>query len=396
MVYLFAILLALLAPFYTYIIYPLYVNFKFKNANSDVLNPDGDKYPPISIIMSVYNEELVLPDKLSSLSTSKYPSDKVRIFIGSDNSKDKSNEIVSSFSSPFPVFFSPFGKRRGKTRVINDLVNEAFKVSPPQKNHILVFTDANVLLNEETLKELVQPFEDEKVDLVDATMIPLGLENKGISRAEGTYVNFESNLKFQEGRIWGMTMGPFGGCFAMRATAFQAIPPFLVVDDLYLALNVLTKGKKVITAPKANCYEKVSSQLLEELKRKIRISSGNWQLLSQFPKVWFPPFNSTLSFIFISHKLLRWLSPLFILLVYLIGYLWFRSGFSNGQYFFIGLNILFISPFVLDQFLKLFRIPFFIPRKIHYFLMMNFGLLLGFLKYLSGLNTNIWEPPNRK
>lgn len=397
MVYFIAIFLSLLVPIYTYILFPLYVNFRFKKHNSEVLKLEDVIYPQISIIMSVYNEELVLPDKLASISNSKYPADSLKIFIGSDYSTDQSNEIITSYSSSsYPIYFFPFGKRRGKTRVINDLVEEALKIAPQHQEHILIFTDANVLINKETLKELVQPFSNQEVDLVDATMIPLGLENKGISRAEGTYINRESNLKFQEGSIWGMTMGPFGGCFALRATAFQAIPSYLVVDDLYLALKVLENGKKVITSPKAKCFEKVSSQLYEELKRKIRISSGNWQLVSEFSKIWFPPFKSTLSFIFFSHKLLRWLSPIFILLAYFISFLWQNSGHTFGKYIFYGLNILFVAPFVLDLFLKFFKIPFFIPRKVHYFLMMNFGLLLGFLKYLSGLNSNIWEPPNRK
>lgn len=396
MIYFFVLFLLTLPLIHTYIIFPLYVYLKFSNSNPEELKLKNTAYPHVSIIMSVYNEDSVLAEKLTTISNSIYPKDKLKIFIGSDHSTDHSNDIVTSCVSPFLIFFFPFGKRRGKTRVINDLVGEAFKVNPQHKNHILVFTDANVLINEETLKELVQPFVDQDIDLVDATMIPLGLENKGISRAEGTYINMESNLKYQEGSVWGMTMGPFGGCFALRATAFKVIPPYLIVDDLYLALRVLTKGKKVIISFKAKCFEKVSTQLYEELKRKIRISSGNWQLLKHFPRLWVPPFASTLSFIFISHKLLRWLSPFFILMIYLTSLLWAQSGNLLGQYTFIGLNILLIAPFLLDQVLILFKIPFFLPRKFHYFLMMNFGLLLGFLKYLSGLNTNIWEPPNRE
>lgn len=396
MVYFIAIIFSFLALLHTYLIFPLYVSLKYKN-----LKPNGSKfsqtiYPHISIIMSVYNEELVLEEKLATISSSNYPKDKLNVFIGSDNSTDKSNGIISSHKSPFSIFFFPFGKRRGKTNVINNLVEEALNIFPQQKDHILIFTDANVLINEDTIKELVQPFADQEVDLVDANMIPLGLGNKGISRAEGMYINLESQLKFQEGRIWGMTMGPFGGCFALRSTAFKAIPSYLVVDDLYLALNVLTKGKKVITSLDSKCFEKVSSLIYEELKRKIRISSGNWQLVRKFPQIWFPPFNSTLSFIFISHKFFRWLSPFFILIIYLAFMLWQGSGNPIASYIFIGLNFILIIPFFLDQIFTLFKIPFFLPRKVHYFLVMNFGLLLGFLKYLSGLNSNIWEPPNRK
>jgi cellulose synthase/poly-beta-1,6-N-acetylglucosamine synthase-like glycosyltransferase len=396
MVYFIAIILSLLALLHTYLIFPFYVSFRYKKLNPKIPTSDQTQFPHISIIMAVYNEELVLDEKLKTISSSNYPKDKLNVFIGSDNSTDHSNEIITSHNSPFLSFFFPFGKRRGKTNVINNLVEEALKIFPQQKDHILIFTDANVFINEETIKELVQPFADQEIDLVDANMNALGLENKGISRAEGMYINMESKLKFQEGSIWGMTMGPFGGCFALRSTAFKTIPPNLIVDDLYLALDVLTKGKKVITSLDSKCFEKVSSELYEELKRKIRISSGNWQLLKKFPQIWFPPFNSTLSFIFISHKLFRWLSPFFILIIYLASMFWQSSGILVARYIFIGLNFIFVVPFFLDQILTFFKIPLFLPRKAHYFLMMNFGLLLGFLKYLCGLNSNIWEPPNRK
>lgn len=396
MVYILIIFLFSLPLLHTYILFPIFVNYKFKKSISTPKNSVAISYPNVSIIMSVYNEEMVLSDKLNSISSSNYPNDKLNIFIGSDHSSDDSNELIANFSSPFPIFFYPFGKRRGKTRVINDLVKEALKITPHQNDHILIFTDANVLINEETIIELVQSFKDQEVELVDATMIPLGFENKGISRAEGTYINMESKLKYQEGIIWGMTIGPFGGCFALRSTAFKVIPPYLVVDDLFLALHVLTNKKKVITSPNAKCYEKVSSQVYEELKRKIRISSGNWQLLKQFPEIWFPPFNSALSFVFISHKLLRWLGPFFMMVIYVATFLWYRTDHPWGEKLFYGLNLFLIAPFILDQIFKLFQIPILIPRKVHYFLVMNFGLVLGFLKYLSGLNSNIWEPPKRK
>ncbi len=167
--------------------------------------------------------------------------------------------------------------------------------------------------------------------------------------------------------------------------------PNYLMEDFYLSLAILKQGKKAILEPKAVCHEDVSSEVQEEYKRKKRIQAGNFQNLG----VYWPMllgFNAV-AFNFLSHKVLRWLGPVFIAgaffsSLFLIGY--------NPVYLtaFAILNVFLISP-VLDDLLKWAGIESKFFRFISYFCLMNMALVSGFIMYVKGIQTSAWSPTKR-
>ncbi len=166
----------LLAILHSYLFYPLIISILAKNKkeNEEVYNP-SDNLPFISIIMSVYNEEDLISEKLRSIFTTSYPADKIELLVGSDASSDMTNEKLHIYASDQPGLREfPFSTRRGKPAVINELRNEAM-------GEILIMTDANVMFNKDTLFELVRHFKKQEIGLVAANIRNTGHDKTGIS-----------------------------------------------------------------------------------------------------------------------------------------------------------------------------------------------------------------------
>lgn len=337
--------------------------------------------------MSLYNEEDVIEDKIKSIFNSNYPKEKLEIIIGSDNSNDKTNSIVKEYSSKFEnLNFFPFKERQGKPNVINQLQKKA-------QGTILIITDANVIFSKNTIFEMVKHYKDENIGLVDSQMINTidSISNTGISVQESSYISREVKIKQNESILWGTMMGPFGGCYSLRSNLFKDVPSNFLVDDFYINMNVLKQKKKTINSKEAVVYEDVSNNLKDEFKRKIRISTGNFQNLIKFNNLLFSS-TKGLSFSFISHKVLRWLGPVFIL----------TALISNILLLDINVYIVTISVFTftfalpfIDLLFKKININIPLFRFITHFYTMNFALLIGFSKFISGVKSGIWQPTKR-
>ena len=160
--------------------------------------------------------------------------------------------------------------------MINDLMDCARAQDPIQSDHIYIFTDANVLLSKDAIIELTKKFSNSEIGLVDSRIIPVGLQEDGISKSENTYIGLESKLKYWEGQLWGMMMGVFGGCFAIRSNLVRKVPTNFITDDFFITMSVLDASKKCISNPSAICTESIPNKIHEEFRRKTRISSGNF------------------------------------------------------------------------------------------------------------------------
>jgi hypothetical protein len=164
------------------------------------------------------------------------------------------------------------------------------------------------------------------------------------------------------------------------------------MEDFYMTMHVLSKKAKAINEPAAHCFEDVSSKMQEEFKRKVRISTGNFQNLSVFANLMWPP-TTGIAFCFFSHKFLRWIGPLLLLGA------WLTSGilaFYNNFYLVLFLTqcLGMLTP-TLDYLFKKVKIHSAVLRFPSYFYMMNAALLFGFFKYIKGVKTNAWQPTER-
>ncbi|MBP6335792.1 MAG: glycosyltransferase [Bacteroidia bacterium] len=379
--------LCTLLVFYTYIAFPwlLQIISRKYRMNSIAWNTEED-LPTVSIIIAAFNEEKVIEEKIRSILNSNYPLANLEILIGSDASDDKTNEIVQQLAnSNSEIQLYEFKERRGKPSVINDLVT--FSKMP-----LLILTDANVLFDSDTIFNLIKHFKNGKMGLVGANILNVGQMNDGISHQETSYIARENRIKYHEGIRWGTMMGPFGGCFAIRRELFKPVPANFLVDDFYICMQILKSEFACVNELKAICYEDVSNDILQEYKRKARISAGNFQNLAAFSGYLLKPFSPT-GFCFISHKVLRWLSPFFLLIsLFSLAYL---SSFNRVYLFlFIAELLLLISP-VFDAALRSFGLHWKLLRFVSYFSFMNLALLKGFFRYMAGVHSSVWTPTFR-
>lgn len=357
-------------------------------------NDNNTVWPAVSVLMAVHNEEKVLEEKLRCLLNQDYPG-QYNIYIGSDNSSDRTNDILQEFAAKDDrLNIKIFTSRQGKPGIINQLTALA---PPPGNDHFYLLTDASVMLADDVVTQLIKPsLKLNDLTVIDARMIHTGIQQHGISKTEDQYISGEVKLKQAEGRLWGYMMGPFGGCYALRSDVYERGPDNFLVDDFFLCMAAYEQGGKGISVAEAHCYEGVGQHLKDEFRRKVRISSGNWQNTVRFRQQWWPPV-SELSFAFFSHKILRWLTP-FLIIVIMLGLLLLSLVFGNywATLAFSCLASLLLLPPMLDILLsQLFGIHWQPLRAIRYFLAMNLALLVGFFRFLKGIQSNVWQPSQR-
>lgn len=373
--------------FHSYVLYPFILKILARNKKENsIVYKKEDELPFISIIMSVHNEEMVLVDKIRSIYYTLYPFNKFEVIVGSDASTDGTNRICKVYSGNYGGFrFYSYKRRQGKPAVINQLVKHA-------KGDILVLTDAKVTFKIDTLIELIKHFKNPEIDIVGGNILNSKQNKKGISIQEKAFMSREISIKYNEGKIWGNTMGIYGAIYAIRKKAYNVVPDKFSVDDFYITLKVLEKNKKVIMSLSADTLEDVPDLIKTEFQRKVRISSGNFQNLQYFSYLLLKPWKSV-SFAFISHKVIRWLGPFLLILSYIFCALLFKEN-KFFQYLFFSINFLFFFP-IFDFVLRKLNIHIVFLRFISHFLIMNLALLIGFIKYLFKRQTNIWQPTKR-
>ncbi|KUG07657.1 glycosyltransferase [Solirubrum puertoriconensis] len=375
---------------HTYVLFPLLLSrlAKGRKQNQHVYAPQSSELPAVDVLLAVHNEEQVIEEKIRSTFRTTYPLDRLTFYIGSDCSSDRTNALVTQLQAEFPQLrFEAYTKRQGKPGVIDAL---SWQATAP----VLVLTDANVFFAPDTLYHLVKHFHNPQIGLVGGNIINPEHNAEGISGQEKAYLERENLIKYQEGVVWGGMMGAFGGCFTVRRACYHPAPAAFLVDDFYITMAVLRDGYQAINELEAVCYEDVSDHLPEEFRRKARIAAGNFQNLGEFAGLLWPVWRG-IPFAFWSHKVLRWLTPLLLLLalganalLVARGAHWFYSIMLLGQ---LALPLLLL----LDRGLKRAGVHLRLLRFITHFYSMNAALALGFWRYVRGIRTTVWQPTQR-
>jgi len=384
--------LAALGIAHTYLFYPVLIKWlaRGRELNTNTYTPT-DELPEVVILMAVYNEEGVISQKLHSIFDTHYPLNKVKLWIGSDNSTDKTHSVITQFKHRYPQLeLTVYEGRNGKPRILNRLMEANAHRLPPDT--VLVLTDANVLFTPQLLFQLVKHFKNPTTGVVGANVLNIGVKETGISFQEMWYIRRENVVKHYESIAGGCMMGAFGACFALRSPLYEPIPPNFVVDDFYLTMVALERRFTALKELEAVCYEDVSEDISEEYRRKKRISSGNFQNLHRFKKLLLPQ-NGMVAFCFFSHKVLRWFTPgLWMVMLLISGYLAMRT---NVYHWLFVMQLATLLPWFADAVLSKVNINVKLFRFVRYFYLMNLGLLIGFLTYLKGIDTNVWKPTKR-
>jgi glycosyltransferase involved in cell wall biosynthesis len=368
---------------YSYLLYPFLLKWLASNIkpNNQLLYFE----PNISIIIPAYNESLLIEQKIKSICEGNYPLSKLEIIVYSDGSDDETVSIIKKLIAQYSfIHLMESKERNGKSHAVNQLLNSA-------KFDIILLTDANIIFNGDTIRNNVKNYQIENIGLVGSYVInPSNHPDYG--NQEQKYVIWENEIKYNEGLIWGCTIAPFGACFSFRKALFNAIPKNFLVDDFFIAATILQKQFNCILEKTSLCFENINGSLNMEMKRRKRISIGNFQNFVYFFNFFLDIF-SPVGFCFWSHKGIRWLTP-FLLFFLLIANLYLLNQASIYKITIV-LQLLFYCTPLTYPLSKPIKPLHKIIKFAHYFLMMNFSLLVGFYQYIKGVEFGYWDTTQR-
>ncbi|MDR3575816.1 MAG: glycosyltransferase family 2 protein [Anaerolineaceae bacterium] len=393
-VFLFWLCVALIL--YVYILYPVIL---YLLARLFFMPLQGSKdetlpLPTVTLLISAYNEEAVIAQKIENSLAIDYPAGQLQILVAVDGQEDHTYEIVQKFATQgVDLSYSP--ERKGKINAIQRGVKAA-------RGDIIVLTDANTFFAPDALRSLMAPLADPEVGAVSGAKV-IAQQGDSLANSEGSYWKYESFIKKQETRL-GSCTGVSGEILALRRTLFESPPPRLINDDFFLAMQVLRKGYRVVYAPHAMTYERISPSAKDEATRRARIAAGRYQALWMGARL-LPINKPQLIWQVFSHKFLRLIVPFAMLGAFLANlaavlwpvkdeaYAWLRLSGTAG-YVWLALQVLFYGIAWLGSRLqhkqkassleKILYLPGFLVNS-------NLAAVSGLILYLSGRQTNLWQ-----
>jgi cellulose synthase/poly-beta-1,6-N-acetylglucosamine synthase-like glycosyltransferase len=385
--------ISLFVIFYSYLGYGilLYMIIKFRRITGlhKPFTGNEDYEPEVTLFVTAYNEKDYMQQKVKNSFSLNYPKEKVRHVWVTDGSDDGTPELLKNYDG-IEVYHQP--ERRGKIAAMNRGVQFV-------KTPIIIFSDGNTDLGEDSIMEIVKLFRNPKVGCVSGEKRIYKKEADAAAGAgEGLYWKYESTLKKWDAELYSV-VGAAGELFAIRTELWQEVEKDTLLDDFIISLRVAMKGFTIQYNPNAYAIETASENVKEELKRKIRISAGGIQSVVRLSSLLNIFRYGTLSFQYISHRVLRWtITPLLLLLIIPM-----NAILAVGQGLFtiniysalLAGQVLFYCASLLGWFLENRRIKIkalFVP---YYFFIMNLSVYLGFIRYIKGNQSVKWERARR-
>lgn len=366
---------------YAYAGYPLLLLAWGRLAPRPVLHGDertgGEEWPGLSIIVPAYNEEKVIGDKILNTLALDYPADRFELIVVSDGSTDETAAIVGAHPETGRLRLLEQPRRAGKAAALNLGMAHA-------KFDILVFSDSSIQLEPDALRNIARGFRDPAVGCIS------GEDHIRGGGGEGLYGRYELFLRNQESRI-GSIVGASGSFYAQRKTL---CPPFVegLAPDFLSVLNAVERGARAVTEPTAIGYMTAVKAPQDEFRRKVRT------LLRGMATLWYkrgllnPARYGAFSFLLASHKLLRWLAPLFMLLAFAVN----LALLDRPIYVFTLLaQVAFYALALLASFNVLGLQERALGRIPLYFVSANLAVAVAWGKFLAGVRQEIWEPSKR-
>jgi biofilm PGA synthesis N-glycosyltransferase PgaC len=331
----------------------------------------GTITPPVSIIIAARNEESTLPAKLANINLLEYPKEKLQVIVVSDGSTDHTSSILSEHGSVESIILDKSG---GKALALNEAVKHA-------TGEILVFLDSRQSVDVDALNELVWCFADPSVGAASGELLLESNSTGGTSDGLGVYWKLEKAVRKLESES-GSVVGVTGAIYAMRRELFTQIPSGTILDDVFVPMYVALRGKRVVFQPSAIARDRIFSDKGKEFSRKVRTLTGNYQLLRT--ESWLLSSANPLLFRFISHKLLRLVVPLSLVVMLA------TSGLSRGAFCRVAvcLQLLFYAVAalgVVSPSAKKYK-PVAVAST---FVMLNIAAAVAFFNFLSGRN-RVW------
>jgi cellulose synthase/poly-beta-1,6-N-acetylglucosamine synthase-like glycosyltransferase len=274
--------------------------------------------------------------------------------------------------------------RRGKTAALNRAVERA-------DGEIIVFSDANNDFSPNALRELVKHFSDPAVGGVCGVKRIKPASDRQASVGDGLYWKYESAIKLAEGRVRTITNAD-GEIFAMRRALYHSVDERIINDDAQITIDIVQKGFRVLYEPAAESREYASISVRDDFFVKVRMVAGGFQTVVENWRVLFPPLT-WFAFTFLSHKVLRWLIPELLIVLFVATIALSANPLYQGLLF---AQFAFYATAFYGwgrakkgrELPTLIYVPF-------YFCAMNLAALFGLYRYASGWKTQHWRKAQR-
>lgn len=344
--------------------------------------------PEVTLLIAAYNEIDFVKKKIENSFSLDYPKEKLHHIWITDGSNDKTQEALSEIEN-ITVYHNK--ERKGKIGALNRGIHFV-------KTPIVIFSDANSMLNKDAIRHIMNEFENSKVGCVAGEKrIANNSKDNAVNSGEGIYWRYESFIKKSESTI-NSTLGAVGEIFAIRTNLYTKIEDDTILDDFIISLRIAQKGYKIKYAPNAYATEDASINIHEELKRKTRIAYGGFQAISRLPGLLNPFKNPILTFQYISHKVLRWtLVPFSILLIFFVNLFISKIENWNGFYtiLFLLQNVFYLFV-IIGAILQSKKINLKFLFAPYYLFIMNLSEIIGLFRFIRKNQSVNWERARRK
>ncbi|HEV2862421.1 MAG TPA: glycosyltransferase family 2 protein [Pyrinomonadaceae bacterium] len=336
--------------------------------------------PPVSVIITAYNEERDLAAKLENTLALDYPKDKVEIIVASDCSADRTDDIARSYA-PRGVRLHRQQVRRGKTAAQNAAVELA-------RGDVLLFSDATTMYEPDVLRVMARSFADPTVGCVAGRLVYVDPAASGVGRGARSYWGYETFLKTHESRACSL-IGASGCLYAVRRSAY--VPLYEeACSDFIIATKMVEQGLRAVFEPDAVSTETTNSRSDRELRMRVRVIAQTYTDLWRH-RAMLNPFRAGFYAVeLLSHKVMRYAVPLFLAVVFassaaLAPRSWFYAAAFAAQALFYSAAG---ASFLLERAgvrVRLLALP-------QYFVLANLAAVLAFFKFLRGERYARWEP----
>lgn len=290
---------------YVYVGYPLLLKLVHALAGRTPVH-EPTLEPPLTLVISAFNEEASIREKLDNTLRLDYPMQRLQVLVVSDASDDRTDDIVREYA-PRGVTLLRMPERGGKTVGLNAALREA-------TGDVVVFSDANAMYRRDALRRLAAPFADLAVGAVVGESTYHDSETAS-EASESLYWKYETAIKRLESET-GSVVGGDGAIYAIRRSLYVPMRAD-ALSDFVNPLQIVKSGHRCLYEPAAQSVEKAAEGFDREFRRKVRIVNRAWRAMLSMPELLNPFRYGFFAVKLISHKLLRWLAPLFLLLLLL-------------------------------------------------------------------------------
>lgn len=370
--------LAAAALAYAYVGYPLLVWLVARVRPRAVRRAEFE--PVVSVVITAYNEERDLASKLENTLALDYPAENLEIIVASDCSSDRTDEIARAFAAR-GVRLHRQAERLGKTAAQNAAVELA-------RGEVVLFSDATTLYRPDVLRAMLPNFADPSVGCVAGKLIYVDPAATSVGQGAKSYWGYETFLKTHESRACSL-IGASGCLYAVRRSAY--VPLYHeACSDFIIATKMVEQGLRAVYEPAAVCTEETNRQADKELRMRVRVIAQTYTDLWRHRRLLNPLRGGFYAIELLSHKVMRYLVPLFLLLTLVSSAalaprsLFFAAAFAGQAAFYSAA----LAGWLLERAgarVRLLSLP-------HYFVLANLAAVIAFYKFARGERYARWEP----